>query len=470
MKLWKLTSPYTFKILALVGLVIFGLSACDQWQDLDTDLSISENLVEIIQPANTVTFLVRNSGDDGTGLYFSISEECAWLTVSPTSGETSDEAEITVTVDFTDFSATEVQECELTVTGADKTKNLTVRAQNDMPDCSVSNTSLPFGEVEVGTSSSLQFTITNTGGGTLAGDITQSPPFTVNPTSYSLTSEESQVFTVTFTPQNAIDYDSTIDCDNDCDDVDCTGRGIEEPTECEVIPNHLNFGNVEVGQVEYRTFTITNVGEGVLEGNVDEEYNYFSITEGAGPYELGPDESLEVTVSFSPEINECEPQQCTITTGTPLCQDVTADGEGWAELPLFDWYPGNIVICDDDSECGNASGDGDGLAEPDEHICLRIGLTNIGDGTAYNVTGCIEIWSEDENCYNENNECEWWYDISPGETSNSNWFDFEIPYDADCSELDFDLTIWYYDACHDQEYSQTLPVWMPISYCVTFNV
>jgi len=569
MELWKFLSSHAFRVAASVVLVIFGLSACDQWEDLDTDLSISTDLVEINHPTNTGTFDVLNSGDDGTGMYFRISEDSDWLDVTPTSGETSDKAEITVTVDFTNFNATEEQECEITVRGADKTKTLTVRAQNDIPVCSVSATSLPFGDVEVGTSSSRQFTITNNGGGTLSGDVTPSSTgFTVSPTSYSLTSEQSRVFTVTFTPLNPIDYTFVIDCDNNCDDVTCTGTGVEEPippecqvsptslpfgdvevgtpfslqftitntgggtlsgnvsescseftvsptsysltsdqdqvftvtftppytdyysctidcgtpcdeynvfcdgtgTEdppiCQVSPTSLDFGNVEVGQVGYRTFIITNVGGSTLEGNVQESCNYFNIEEGDEPYELGHDDSLEVTVSFSPEFGECEPQQCIISTGSSYCEDVTATGEGWAGMPQFAWYNGNIEICDCDSECQNAEGDCDGLAEPDEDICLKIGLTNIGDGPAYNVSGCLAIWSEDENCYNENNECGFWPDIPAGETVyNSSWeFDFNIPYDADCSDLDFYLTIWFYDACHDQEYSQTIHVWMPISY------
>ena len=223
---------------------------------------------------------------------------------------------------------------------------------------------------------------------------------------------------------------------------------------------------MEVFQQECQTFTIANVGGGVLEGFVEEECNYFNITEGAGEYQLGPDEEHAVTVCFSPEANECEPQECIISTGT-LCQDVIATGTGWAEAPQLDWYIGNIQIDDDGSECPNASGDGDGLAEPDEHIGLRIGLTNIGDGTAYNVTGCISIMPEDADCYDENNECAWWYDIHPGETSYSYWFDFGIPFGCNSTpgnDLDFILTIWYYDACHDQEYSQTLNISMPITY------
>ena len=107
------------------------------------------------------------------------------------------------------------------------------------PEFSVSPTSLDFGNVEVGQSSTLQFTITNTGtGGTLTGNITTPAGYTVaeaptkgkgakNTLSYSIT--DSKTFDVTFSPTAAQNYDGTvtITCDQDTpSNVTVTGTGI----------------------------------------------------------------------------------------------------------------------------------------------------------------------------------------------------------------------------------------------------
>jgi len=340
------------------------------------------------------------------------------------------------------------------------------------PVCFVQPTTLSFDEVEIGDSRDLTFTITNTGGGTLTGTIAEiCPEFSIiGSDSYSLTAGQDQSFTVLFSPDDSVDYECTIDCDNDCEDVTCTGTGGVTDPVCEIYPLSLPFGYVEVGEEECLTFLIRNVGGGLLEGFVEENCGSFNIQSGGGHYALGPGDERWVIVCFTPEFSECDPQECTILTG---CQDnVLATGQGWAEEPQFDWYIGNIEICDDDSECQNASGDGDGIAERDECVCLNIGLTNIGDGTAYNVTGCISILPEDTDCYEENNECGHWPDIAPGATVyNSSWgsgFDFCIPFGCNSTpgdDLDFSLTIEYYDACTDQVYSQTIsPISVPIGY------
>jgi hypothetical protein len=69
------------------------------------------------------------------------------------------------------------------------------------PVISVVPASLNFGWVRVGANSNMTVTVQNTGQGTLVGSAVASPPFSISSSdSYSLTSNQSQVITVTYTP------------------------------------------------------------------------------------------------------------------------------------------------------------------------------------------------------------------------------------------------------------------------------
>lgn len=101
---------------------------------------------------------------------------------------------------------------------------------NELPpspsSCSVYPTSLDFGTVVVGASSSRTFTITNTGGGTLTGTVSEScSNFSVSPNSYSLSQGTSEAFTVMFTPSSTGTKSCTIDTGSPCSNISCSGSG-----------------------------------------------------------------------------------------------------------------------------------------------------------------------------------------------------------------------------------------------------
>jgi agmatine deiminase len=98
--------------------------------------------------------------------------------------------------------------------------------------------------------------------------------------------------------------------------------GESEPI-CDVAPGSLDFGTVILGEYLDTTFTITNTGGGTLSGTVTETCDHYQITSGGGPYSLGADESVVVTVRFEPAIGGS--LYCTVETGTD-CNDVSCSG------------------------------------------------------------------------------------------------------------------------------------------------
>jgi len=196
------------------------------------------------------------------------------------------------------------------------------------PQCAVSTDSLLFGTVAVGQSATRTFTITNTGGGTLSGTVSEScASFTiVGTTTYSLGAGQSATFTVRFSPAGEGVRTCEIDAGGGCDPLTARGIGQAQQADplCVVSTDSLLFGTVVVGQNVTRTFTITNTGGGTSSGTVSESCADFSIV-GTATYSLGGGQSATFTVRFAPSSEGV--QTCAISTGGG-CDPVSARGIG----------------------------------------------------------------------------------------------------------------------------------------------
>ncbi|MBU1700292.1 MAG: M6 family metalloprotease domain-containing protein, partial [Candidatus Eisenbacteria bacterium] len=131
-------------------------------------------------------------------------------------------------------------------TGTD-CENVSCVGMSDYPAaCSVSPTNLDFGEVDIGSTLYKTFTITNIGGSTLTGTVSESCDhysITGGGGSYSLGADESKLVTVRYAPASAGIHQCTIETGTDCADVSCTGDGDYAP-DCDVNPTSLDFGEV----------------------------------------------------------------------------------------------------------------------------------------------------------------------------------------------------------------------------------
>jgi hypothetical protein len=99
------------------------------------------------------------------------------------------------------------------------------------PVCQVAPTSLAFGTVVVGQSRCLAFSIQNTGGGTLAGTVSETcDEFSIlGPDSYTLDAGESAIFIVCFSPTSPCPKECIVETGApECEYVSCTGDGFEQ--------------------------------------------------------------------------------------------------------------------------------------------------------------------------------------------------------------------------------------------------
>jgi hypothetical protein len=199
------------------------------------------------------------------------------------------------------------------------------------PLCAVDPVSLDFGTVTIGQFSGRTFTIKNTGGGTLTGDVTEACDqfsITTNGGPFSLAADESVVVGVRFTPTTAGPAECTIDTGQEiCSNVSCTGTGALAPS-CDVQPTAIDVGRVFVGSFKDTSFTITNVGGGTLTGTPSEACPEFDIVSGGDTYALGNGQSVEVVVRFTPTVSGAV--ECGVDAGAS-CDSVYFSALG--ELP-----------------------------------------------------------------------------------------------------------------------------------------
>lgn len=189
------------------------------------------------------------------------------------------------------------------------------------PICTVDPAGLDFGIVPIGTTADMDFTITNTGGGTLTGGVaaTCDKYFSVvsGDGSFSLGTGASHAVTMRFTARSTAPSSCLMSLGGTAAagcDLLCTGTGLGPV--CSVSPTALDFGPIEAGERATRTFTVTNIGGDFLTGTIFVTCPNFVIDAGDGAYDLGPGVSRTVTVAYAPSAPGVH--SCRVETG---CKD-----------------------------------------------------------------------------------------------------------------------------------------------------
>jgi hypothetical protein len=284
----------------------------------------------LVGESEDTTFIIANTG--GGTLSGTVSEACAHYSIVSGGGPYSLSASETlaVTVRFQPTSGG-THPCTVETGDALCSDVSLTGVGEEVPACTVSPDNLDFGTVFVGSSRDTTFFITNTGGGTLSGTVSEACAhysIVSGGGPYSLPGGDTLLVTLRFEPTSPGTHPCTVETgDALCSDVTCTGIG-ELPPLCEVQPDNLDFGTVSMGDAKDLTFTIVNAGGSTLDGDVGASCTHYSIVSGGGLYSLSASETLVVTVRFEPTVEGT--LTCTVGTGQPLCADVYATGEGGA--------------------------------------------------------------------------------------------------------------------------------------------
>ncbi len=190
------------------------------------------------------------------------------------------------------------------------------------PEIEVLPASLSFGSVTVSASSQKTFTIRNTGTNLLnISGITAPDGFTVDKsTAFTVSENDSQVVTVTFSPTDVKSYIGNITINSDDPDesqviVSVSGTGVPAP-EIEVLPASLSFGSVTLSASSQKIFTIKNTGTAVLNVNSITAPDGFTVDKSTG-FTVPENSDQIVTVTFSPVDDRSYSGDITINSDDP---------------------------------------------------------------------------------------------------------------------------------------------------------
>jgi len=169
-------------------------------------------LALFIDPLIQATYLGGSSGDTGSA-----------LAIHPTTGD----IYIAGGTTSTDFPGT-AGGAQPTF-GGPNFDAFVVKISDDtaVPLLSVNPSSLDFGPVVVGSSKDLDFTVQNTGGGTLFGSAATSAPFSIiGDNSFSLAANENKVITVRFSPTSAGIFNGNVNINSNGGNASVFAAGI----------------------------------------------------------------------------------------------------------------------------------------------------------------------------------------------------------------------------------------------------
>ncbi|MEM9492512.1 MAG: choice-of-anchor D domain-containing protein, partial [Myxococcota bacterium] len=248
----------------------------------------------------TGDFVINSAPPPGTeviqGTPISVTVTCAPTSTGPRT------AELHVPSDSSDGNTNEV---------------IALECNGQQPEISVAPTELNFGQRNVGTSASLQVTISNGTGPTVSPltissiELSGANPFAVTVPSSPITLDPggSIQATVSFEPVVSGAFTATLlinsdDPDNLTEPVALAGVGMDL-AEIAISPGALSFGSVTVGGLSQLQFTIANapgvfrrdllVSSVVVNTGADD----FSV-DTAGPATIPPGASVTVTTTFMP--------------------------------------------------------------------------------------------------------------------------------------------------------------------------
>jgi len=278
-------------------------------------------------------------------------------------------------------------------TGATATVNIPLSGGGQTAGVLTPNpTSLNFGSVEVGSNQTLTETLTNSGGSSVT--VTQVSPtgtgYSVSGLSLplTLTAGQSQGFSVIFTPSVAGNSSGNLaivsNASNASLNVPLSGNGLA-PGSLAPSPSSLSFGNVQVGNNQQLSQTLTNSGG--VNVNISQASvggTGFTMSGLNPPLTLTPGQHYTFTVTFTPPSTGNDSGSVSIVSNAsnpnlsiPLSGTGTPVPQGTLAVTPTSLDFGNVVVGTNSQLTGTLTASGEGVTVS----------SDILNGTAYALSG-----------------------------------------------------------------------------------
>ncbi|MFC1526922.1 choice-of-anchor D domain-containing protein, partial [Candidatus Latescibacterota bacterium] len=299
------------------------------------------------------------------------------------------------------------------------------RPTPEVAEISLSATTLAFGDVEVGSSSSRTLTLANVG--TASVEVTarvgEGTPFGVSPQSLSLAPGDRQELTVTFRSEAEGSFGTTLQIDTDAPEVGTLSVPVSATAVTEAVPriavsaNPLDFESVVFGQPAALVLTVSNQGSAALTVDRVSVSDAVLATADTG-FSVAPGGEHELTVILQPTtlgpysgtvtVFNDDPQTPQLVVAvqaevvSPAAPVLLAPADGAAGVPLdvsLQWYAAasagayQIQVGEDEAVTSLVL---DAAARTD----TVIGVETLAEGTAYywrvrsEYPGGTGAWSE----------------------------------------------------------------------------
>jgi len=333
---------------------VTGMSG-NSFSIVSPEIELSSNTLAFgdvdVSTSRALTFMISNSG--AAALTVSgMTCNSALFSVSPASATVTSGQNLSVTVTFSPVARGQ-QSAAITLSCNDvdeRTLTINVTGTGVSPEIALSVTSIALGNVNVGSSNSGTFVITNEGNTTLTvSSITSSSnAFTVTPASASVgaAGQSPVTVTVTFTPVQRGSQSATITiASNDSDEpsltVTATGTGLAP--EIALSTTTLAFGDVNVGSSTIRTFTIINEGNGPLVvSGISSNNPSFTVTPTSAS--VGAGQSTTVTVAFTPVQRGSQSATITVSSNDSDEPSLTVGVTGTGLSPEIAVSPASVPV------------------------------------------------------------------------------------------------------------------------------
>ena len=246
----------------------------------------------------------------------------------------------------------------LTVTSDASNPSLQVSLSGTAPSAgtiAANPTSLSFGSVQVGNSSTKSEVLSNTGGSTITvsqvtatgtgyGISGVTVPFTID-------AGQSFTFNVTFTPQTASSPTGSIsvvsNASNTLPAIGLSGTGTAVGT-FGVAPTSFGFGSVTIGQSKNMTATLSATGAGVIVTSASVSSAEFKITGPALPMTIATGQTATFTLTFTPQASGSASATVSFVTnapGSPLTENLTGTGMAAPQHRVdLNWSPSTSSV------------------------------------------------------------------------------------------------------------------------------